>query len=153
MKSKAYWISPAGQRIIVKTIHIDVVVNNPEYFGLTFDYIKSIYNEEHEDIGTEGLAWKKIIINLIQQGWIRIRQYPKQCSWTVNVYKLNEQVIYVLNSWADEMLNSGVSQFDEVVIDLPGRQHIISFKEISKDNYYERNKTSIRVFHKKSFTA
>ena len=136
MNSKAFWISPKYEVIQVNTTHIDVVINNPEHFGLNYDYIKTIYDEEHEAMGCEGSrARKRIIINLIQHSWIRIRQYPKHSSWTVNVSEINEKQVYVLNTWASEMINSGVSQFDEVVIDLPERRTLYSMIEIAEGKH------------------
>jgi len=131
MNSKAFWISPAMEILNVKINHISEVIDNPEHFGLTYNYIKAIYNDEHEVLRTEGRARKRIIIDLIQQGWIRIREYPKRASWTVNVFEMNEQVLYVLNSWTNEMIHSGVSPFDEVVIDIPDKRKTYSMKEIS----------------------
>jgi hypothetical protein len=69
----AYWISPKGEIIYVKTNHIAEVIENPEKFGFTIEFIEYVYKHYNEKIGTEGKAREQLMIALFNQGWIRIR--------------------------------------------------------------------------------
>jgi hypothetical protein len=62
-------------------------LDNPELFGYTKDYLVSIYKSFHEPIGHEGKAREKIFVELIEKGFIRIRQTKN--NYTVQVNKLN----------------------------------------------------------------
>lgn len=55
--------------------HIKVITDDPEKFGLTRDYIESVYEKYGEKIGTEGKAREEIIKEASRQGWIRVRHY------------------------------------------------------------------------------
>jgi hypothetical protein len=52
-----------------------MVIQNPEKFGLTFDYIKQRFDEYGEKMGQEGKAREEIIMSLLEQGFVRIRKY------------------------------------------------------------------------------
>lgn len=69
----AYWYKH-GKIIKVDHLHITDVVDNPEKFDLTKDYIKETYKKYNENIGTEGKAREEIMIEAMKKGWIRIRQ-------------------------------------------------------------------------------
>lgn len=70
---KAFWYKN-GKIIEVKTLHITDVCENHDIFGLSEEYIQSIYDLFGELWGSEGWAREKIMIELMKQGWIRIRQ-------------------------------------------------------------------------------
>lgn len=137
-KAEAYWINPNGQFMAVDTSHIQKVIENPEEFELSHSEIQGIYNEELEELGIEGKARERIIIMLIQKGWIRIRQYPKRSSWTVNINEMNKHVIYILKSWANEIINAGVSCNDEVIIDSPNGRVSFSMSDILSGEFYKK---------------
>ena len=91
LNTRAFWISPSGKITEVTATHISAVIDRPEYFGLSIENIKAIYEEEHEDMPAEGRARERIILELVGSGWIRIRQYlDRQSKWTVNVHELND---------------------------------------------------------------
>jgi len=85
MRREAYWITPEGGVISVKTTHIGEIIRTPELFGLTIEEIRSIYEIYGEPIGLEGKAREEIMRKLILQGWIRIRWKPKEYSFTVQM--------------------------------------------------------------------
>lgn len=70
---KAFWYKD-GQIIEVGSRHIIDVCNNAEVFGLTKEYIKSIYDLYSEEWGSEGKAREEIMIQLMEDGWIRVRE-------------------------------------------------------------------------------
>ena len=58
----AFFISPSGEIIYVGTTHIAQVISNPEKFGMSFEAIKKIYQQNDERIGLEGKARREILI-------------------------------------------------------------------------------------------
>lgn len=88
----AYWITPENKIIPVITSHIDEVFNNPLIFGLSYEYLISVYQKYEEVLRTEGQARQEIIGELVKRGFIRIRRYKKigQEYWSVNVKEINE---------------------------------------------------------------
>jgi hypothetical protein len=100
----AYFIHPCeGQVIYVPHSHISLVISNPEKFDLNFDYIKTIYEKYGEKIGLEGRARREILLNLIDQGFIRIRKYNSH--WKVNIKDLymDDSAIF-LHRWAKSII-------------------------------------------------
>jgi hypothetical protein len=91
MKSEAYWVSPYSDIIPVQDQrHIHDIINNAEKFGITKDYIESIYKKHKEPLYHEGWAREEILVKLIKDGWIRIRFLPKFDSFTIQINKLNK---------------------------------------------------------------
>jgi hypothetical protein len=115
----AFWISPRGCLQPVYNTHIGEVIKDPGLFGLKADYILSEYNKENESLGIEGRARRTSILLLIRRGWIRIRRYPRKGSWTVNVRSFGVEDRRQVTTWAKEMIDSGVSCYEIVRIDLP----------------------------------
>ena len=124
----AFFISPSGEIIYVGTTHIAQVISNPEKFGMSFEAIKKIYQQYGERIGLEGKARKRILINLIDQGWIRLRRYREY--WKVNLNDLNTTNRQYLKKWAKVIINGdqGFKESDkwiDVVIDQPDKEPLI----------------------------
>lgn len=86
----AYWISPRNEIISVNTTHIDLVIKNPELFGLTSEYIRQKYAEFDEPVGQEGKAREAIMVDLIKRGWVRIRKYRNK-GYSINVPSLDSK--------------------------------------------------------------
>jgi len=125
----AYWISKEGTVINVPMLHIDLVVNYSEKFGLTKQIIQNTFEKFNEPIGVEGKARHELMYNLIQKGWIRVRFTPKKSLWTIEINKLTKQSKNII--W-DFFSNLDLrSQYDDV-----------SIIEISKEIKY--NKTNIK---------
>ena len=108
--SVAYWISPKGEIIDVKTKHISSVIDNPKKFGFDRDFIDYIHDFYGEKIGTEGKAREQIMKVLFKDGWIRIRQYKN--FWTVNVKRMAGRSKSYLTEWAKKVLK-GLFGFKE----------------------------------------
>jgi hypothetical protein len=84
-RNEAFWISPTGKIIEVRSTHIREVIDNPELFGLELSKIKELYLTFNEPLGFEGKARDIIMKELILNRWIRIRWRPKKCSYTVQM--------------------------------------------------------------------
>jgi hypothetical protein len=73
--SYAFFISPKDEIIYCGESHISMIIKNPKKFGVSIEIIEYIYDTYNEKIGIEGKAREKILISLLNQGWIRIRKY------------------------------------------------------------------------------
>jgi len=87
----AYWISPSGKVIDVGTNHIDVVIKNPQVFGLTPEKIKDAYEKHGEAMGSEGQAREELIIWLVKKGWVRVRRYRND-GYSVNIGRMSKKI-------------------------------------------------------------
>lgn len=116
---EAYWISPTGEIFSVPINHITFVINNYDLFNYSYDRILARYNEENEELYTEGKAREKIILELIRNGWIRLRYYPKIATWTINVYDLVPKSSHHLSKWANIVIRDKKHMHDSIKLDLP----------------------------------
>jgi len=132
-KAPAYWISPHGVLLPLygNENHIGQVIKKPKAFGLTIDEIQRLYDAEEETLGVEGKAREKIIKQLIPQGWIRIRRYIKQDSFTVNVCDMTDKNKNFLSQWSRAMKDAGL-QYSSVNLDLPSRVISTSINDLQK---------------------
>lgn len=65
---EAFWISPFSILLPVSDNHIGAVIRDPNIFGLTTDDIEADYAKENEQIGIEGCARMRIILDLVRPG-------------------------------------------------------------------------------------
>ena len=110
--SPAYFISPNGKILYVGTNHIDGIIRMPKKFGLTRDYIKSVYKKYDERLGQEGKAREEIIIEIVNKGWVRIRRYG-DAFWSINVKKWNPKIKSYIEQWASSIVK-GTKEFKEL---------------------------------------
>ena len=100
----AYWINPYGQIInIGADKHIGQVVKNPEKFGVTREYLESVFEKHGEPWGSEGNAREEIIKHIMEKGFIRIRLYRN--FWSVQTWDFNSRTRKALEKWAEEAMN------------------------------------------------
>jgi len=109
--SIAFFLSDMGDLIYVLDNHIATVIRDPERFGVTPAEIQTVYGKYGERIGVEGEARRKLLIEVIRGGWIRLRRYPNQ-HWSVTARSLAPTVQALLRGWAEKML-SGTYGFRE----------------------------------------
>lgn len=121
----AFWMSHDGTLYPVESSHIAMVIARPGMFGISLEYIEYIFNYFGEEMGTEGRARQCIILELVRKGWVRIRHYPRQGYWTVNVHSVSDRIMQGLYNWALKMIGSGVSPRDMVKLDMPGKQIMV----------------------------
>ena len=107
----SFFLNPRGELAACDVKHISSVTRNPSKFGLSKDYIKSIYEKYNEKIGTEGKAREEILIYLLARGWVRMRRYRNRY-WSVTVGRRSPKLDIVLRDWARNILK-GISGFKE----------------------------------------
>jgi len=111
MNSPAFFISPKGQVIDTEINHIATIIQNPKKFGITKDYIETVYDKYNEKMNTEGKAREEIIKRLVKSGWIRIRRYKQ--FWSINVDKLTGKVKAELQMWAHNLIQGKIPSYKE----------------------------------------
>ncbi|HPS57646.1 MAG TPA: hypothetical protein PK514_06015 [Spirochaetota bacterium] len=114
---EAYWITPDGVILPVVNTHIDMIFDNPLLFGLTEDYIYTVYDGYNEAYRIEGNARREILIDLFKKGWIRARKYHRPYRWTINVFSVTDYSASILKKFASALIEKGHSLYDEVLLD------------------------------------
>ena len=79
--------------------HIELVLAQPERFGLTPSYLKSQYSRFKEQPPIEGYARNVILARVIKSGWVRIRYHEREDSWTIQVSKLDRRTKSMIRKW------------------------------------------------------
>lgn len=134
MKNEAYFISPDGKIIpITFGTHIDMVIRYPKKFKLSKEEIEKIHKKYHEPIGSEGKARDQILLNLLNQGWIRIRHYSDQGYWSVQIGTMNKRIKDYLFDFANKAI-TGKKPFKSAVWDNEIMK-IVSFKDNKTWNF------------------
>lgn len=108
----AFWISPTGEVVGSYKKHINMVIENPEKFGLTLEKIKDFYASYGEPMGHEGRAREEIIKRLVRKKWIRIRKWPNKF-YTIYFFYKKMYNRKFLQEWAKKMITTGISGFKE----------------------------------------
>lgn len=101
--SVAFFLSQTGDLIHVPHNHISTVIADPERFGLTEEEIQFVYDKYEEPLGLEGQARREILLQIIADGWIRIRRYPNR-HWSVTASSVSPTVQELLQGWAARTL-------------------------------------------------
>jgi len=140
----AYWISPIGKILPItdkfgQGKHIDSIIENPKAFGLTVDEVQAMYDVEGETMGIEGRAREKLIKQLINQGWIRIRRYLKPEMWTININRITPKIKKILYSFAKTMVDQHKIKYDDVKIDMINKVIRTSFNDIVNESLLNEN--------------
>ena len=102
----AYWISPDSEIIPVEISHIQKVLQMPEVFGFTREYLEQKYKEHNEKMALEGKAREEIMTNLIDKGWVRIRLKSHPDFWIIQVKLYSQQEIKSIKKWVRLMLKN-----------------------------------------------
>mgnify|MGYP006297470547 CR=1 FL=1 len=116
MKIQAYWISTQGRILEVPGRHIEVVCRDPQCFGLTSDYVKSIFTRYQEPLGFEGQAREEIMGQLIETDWIRLRFLSRPYMWKAQVNKLDSSTVRNLVKWDKRLMISESDPHMEILI-------------------------------------
>lgn len=144
-KVQAFWIK--GNNIIAVPVnHITVVIENPEKFGLTSEYIKIKYDEYDEPYNHEGKARQEIMSDLIRtNGWIRVRYTFKNDLWTIECNKLTNRVKDAILSFF--MLLTGHDVGEQKAIDKMNSYSDVRINELYNESH---NTTTIKdILHLK----
>ncbi|GHV76985.1 hypothetical protein AGMMS49942_18060 [Spirochaetia bacterium] len=103
--SPAWWISPQGKVLPIGhgETHIQKVIENPVVFGFTTKQIEDIYHSYGEAVGTEKKAREEIIADILDKGWIRIRNNPSFYSIQLSI--LSPTAKEYIFDWAVRMID------------------------------------------------
>lgn len=113
----AYWVSPSGEIIPVGIKHIDAVFDNPELFGFSTLELHNIFDLHNEPYRYEGKARRKILENIINNGWIRLRRKSDSNTWTINIADIKNSNRQLIDKWINYMKeNNYLYENDELII-------------------------------------
>lgn len=177
MQGKGYWYKSGKLFELDSLNHIDYIINYPELFYLTPEYIQDTYDKHNERIRQEGKAREEIIRKVSELGWIRIRHYfkPKDY-WSIqyDVYpkrrkdikslvedlilvkeEMNENDELVLLGYKDNskflysFMNGGAIKFltENKDINSIKINEIQDFKDFCTDNFLSSNLTARKFVH------
>lgn len=134
--SKAYWILPDGEIIdIGLDTHISYIINHPAKFNTTKEKIISHYKKYDELLGVEAIARKEIIMDLLNQHYIRIRQYKNH--WSISLIVLDDKTKSILSNWAELAItipNSG-KYADVIIQTYGGKKFKYSVQDLYSQSY------------------
>jgi hypothetical protein len=136
----AYWVSPVGEMLLVKSTHIEEVIKNPEVFGITRAYIKEVYEKYRETIGLEGKARDEIVESLINKRWMRIRYDKSQDYYIVGFKYFNRKQIDYLRKWAMDILALD-EKFATKIVHLNDMKNVLetcNIKQLVSDYLYTK---------------
>jgi hypothetical protein len=100
MNVQAYWLSDKGKIIPVPHHHIDLIIDEPETFGLTLPAVKAVYKKHKEPLHLEGFARSDIMSGLIQKGWTRIRYSPRHDHFIIQPFRCDAKTMRFIRKWA-----------------------------------------------------
>ena len=105
--TRAYWISPMGEILdLGADKHINQVIRTPEKFGTTKEEIQRLHAEMGEPVGVEGKAREEIIKKVMENGFIRIRYYPRSGEWSVQTWNFGPREKRSLSKWAESVIET-----------------------------------------------
>ena len=142
--STCFWIAPNGRIIPSGITHIAAIIENPKFFGTSSVKIRATYEKHNERMGTEGEARLEIIKKLILKNWIRVRNYKRQGTWTINVPKLTKNIKDYIQAFAQEIINATEDKYSKVYIDTPKSRKWYSMEALAHDILYEEIKMNIK---------
>lgn len=143
LECDAYWISPSGNIIPVLENHMKYVSSHPEKFNLTTLKIKSLYRKYKEPLGLEGKAREQILINILQQGWIRVRLVNRPEYWSIQTYTWNTKIKNNIWNWMIDAIDSDIiSKYTDLKIGILKSQQLIS---VSVDDFLNDKDVLVEV--------
>ena len=134
--SKAYWILPDGEIIDIQFhTHIEYIIEHPAQFNTTIEKITALYKKYNEVLPVEGIARKKIIMDLLNQYYIRIRQYKNH--WSISLVVLDSDTKKRLSKWSELAMtipNSG-KYADVIIQTIDGQKHHYSVQNLYSQSF------------------
>ena len=140
MKYPAYWIDPQGTVLPVSNHHIDLVIRNPEIFGMTLQKIKNIYRRHKEPLYHEGFARNEIMLKLIRNGWVRVRYDSRTASFKFQIDKFSPTIQENIRQFVKEITGGKIDKVSvfvgAMVIDLDcGQFYWGNLQDILKNRF------------------
>jgi len=136
MKNKAYWISPEGEIIPVEGVkkHIDIICDQPELFGLKIEDVEVVFKKFKEPIRWEGYAREKIMKDLFEKGWIRVRYVTRSDVFTIESNVFDEKKTINVVKWAKKITNGEIDNVSENTnirfLNSKGEEKILSIEKL-----------------------
>ena len=106
----AYFISPTAELIETEGTHVRTVLDYPEKFGFSKQYLLDIYSKYKEKLGIEGKAREEILTELLDKGWIRVRFYPTKSFWSIQLKRIDKKIENILYKFANMIKDKKVSK-------------------------------------------
>jgi hypothetical protein len=132
-EGRGYWISPAGTVIPVALNHITTICLRPSQFDRNEDALRSIFERYGEPWCFEGQAREQIIREVIYEGWIRVRHYPRRPRrWTFNLSDLTPASLARVRAFCNRLSGSGTA-CEAVILDSQKGQHITTVGALCAD--------------------
>jgi|GEM_PF-3700076 len=120
---EAFWLSP-DKEIYPVVKHISFISDNLELFGLSRTEYHSYFERHKEPYGFEGKARNEIVQKVIEQGWIRLRNY-KNKGWVCELWIYNKEAKVNLRNWLKKYYSDDLKNNKSVI-------PVIEIHEISK---------------------
>ena len=149
MKHIAYWISPRGETVPVDMDrHILLVYSNPEFFGLTKEWIDSVRAKYPKD-PTDGYARQEILLRLLQEDWIRIRYVPNAYFFTVEYWGMTNRKKDYIWDWANKITSGEIDNVSKYIgvklLDEKTQEATpTTLEDIIKSSLYESMRFNVR---------
>lgn len=129
----AFWITPDHLVMPVPTSHVEMVIDHPQIFGVSPEYVRRVYARHQEPLRCEGGARGEIIRELIiKKGFIRLRRYRKTAEyWSVNARQAELTTLDTLREFFRALIQGQFgylekNQFIEIRLDtVNGRKDIV----------------------------
>jgi len=149
MAHNAYWLNPRGKILDIGLgTHIDQVILSPKSFGLTDRYIRNIYDKFNEPMNLEGKAREQIMLELINDGYVRIRLIKNQF-WLVNAKQWNKPLKKALSVWAEDAKDvKGAGKYMPVKV-VTNKETIGTYTV--EDMYYDKHMNESDISATKDF--
>jgi len=116
MNVRGYFVKGTQVVEISGTTHVRYVLDNPGVFGMDRNSLIMIYRQYHEPIGFEGKARRAILMQLLGQGWVRVRETRgRMCRWPLelNDYDLQREHVQV---FLGRLQNEGVIDANDTIV-------------------------------------
>ena len=75
MNGKGYWVKGTRRIEVAASTHLQAVLNEPDDFGVTHQFITACYQLSGEPFGMEGRAREEILRRAMKNGWLRVREH------------------------------------------------------------------------------
>jgi len=128
MATQAFWINADRIVDVGERSHIQQIIDQPDFFGLTEETVTNVYKKHGERLYVEGAAREELIKSACQNGWIRVRQYARRQNeyWSIqfDAYHRRKKVIQNFVVWA---LTKGLMTRSDLLV-------LVGFE----DNYYKQ---------------
>lgn len=112
-----FWFKSETEVYEINSVHIQFVLQHPEIFNLSEEFINNVYHAYDEPLGTEGKARMKILKKIFNEGWVRVRFNGSLRKWFLEVdnkSKREELIRRCINYFTN--IQGSLKPGDEIVL-------------------------------------